>query len=94
MTPSPAHLRRHFPDGVGDLAEAATRSAVIARLLEDGDRRDLAWLAAAVGPEAIRAWIEAHAARRLSRRSRSFWTLAAGVPCGRSALAEALWPLA
>jgi hypothetical protein len=94
MTALPGHVRRHFPDGAGDLAEPAQRSAAIARLLEDGDRRDLAWLVATVGPEAVRAWIGTHGARRLSRRSRSFWSLAAGVPCESSPAAEALWPLA
>ena len=94
MSAHPERTLRHFPDGVGDLADPAARNETIARLLEDGDREDLAWLAAAIGSEPIRDWIARHAARRLSRRSRAFWCVAAGAPHERAANAEALWPLA
>lgn len=46
---------------------------VTGRLLEDGDSADLAWLFAARGREAIRAWVARHGERQLSRRSLAFW---------------------
>jgi|HubBroStandDraft_3_1064219.scaffolds.fasta_scaffold00658_2 hypothetical protein len=55
-------------------------SRVIARLLEDGDSADLAWLSAAVGEPALAAWLERHGERALSRRSLAFWGVALGRP--------------
>jgi hypothetical protein len=48
---------------------------VMARLLEDGDREDLAWLCRQLPASAVAAWVERHGARRLSRRSLSFWAV-------------------
>src|ERR1700676_5435121 len=48
---------------------------VMARLLEDGDREDLAWLCRQLPASALAAWVERHGARRLSRRSLSFWAV-------------------
>ena len=95
MTPPPERTLRHFPGQDPDLADPASRAAVVARLLEDGDRDDLAWLARRVGRDELAAWAARHGARRLSRRSRAFWFRAhdLGAP-SRSAAAEALWPLA
>lgn len=95
MTPPPPRTRRHFPAGDPDLADAGARGEAIARLLEDGDRDDLAWLASELGSPTLAAWVARHGARRLSRRSRSLWFAALGLgdPPRRSA-AEALWPLA
>lgn len=53
---------------------------VMARLLEDGDRADLAWLCRQVPAGALAAWIERHGARRLSRRSLSFWAVTLARP--------------
>jgi hypothetical protein len=94
MTLPPDPVARHFPDGV-ELARAAGRAHAIGRLLEDGDRVDLSWLAAQVDRGEIFAWFERHGARRLSRRSRAFWAAtldreAVPAPAG----AQALWPLA
>jgi hypothetical protein len=102
MSGLPAHVARHFPDGI-DLADAAGRGAAIARLLEDGDRADLAWLAATVGRAEIARWFARHGARRLSRRSRALWAAVfdsestperAGAPASPPPLAASLWPLA
>jgi hypothetical protein len=95
MIPAPPGLARHFADGAVDLDSPAGRSAAIGRLLEDGDRADLAWLGRRVPRGEIAAWYRAHAGRRLSRRSRAFWGVVLGEPQpAPPALAEALWPLA
>jgi hypothetical protein len=98
VPPPPESTRRHFPDGTpdpSDLAERAGRGGLIARLLEDGDREDLAWLARAVGREALAAWLARHGSRRLSRRSRAFAAAALEIEDpGPLPSAEALWPLA
>ncbi|MBZ0103956.1 MAG: hypothetical protein K8I65_17505, partial [Thermoanaerobaculia bacterium] len=41
MSRPPARTRRLFPDGLPDADAPAGRDALIARLLEDGDRADL-----------------------------------------------------
>ena len=95
MTPRPPRTRRHFAAGDPDLGDAGTRGAAIARLLEDGDREDLAWLAGELGVPALAAWVARHGARRLSRRSRALWFAALGLgEPPRASAAEALWPLA
>jgi len=53
---------------------------VIARLLEDGDGADLAWLCEAVPEADLAAWLSRHSRRKLSRRSRAFWHTVLGVP--------------
>jgi len=72
------------PSGDGDVSArrdapqldaAAPDPHVMARLLEDGDRDDLAWLCRQVPQDALAAWVELHGARRLSRRSLSFWAV-------------------
>ena len=57
------------------LDAAAPDPYVMARLLEDGDREDLAWLCRQLPAGALAAWVERHCARRLSRRSLSFWAV-------------------
>jgi hypothetical protein len=57
------------------LDAAAPDPYVMARLLEDGDREDLAWLCRQLPASALAAWVERHGARRLSRRSLSFWAV-------------------
>jgi hypothetical protein len=70
---------------------------VIARLFEDGDARDLAWLTAAVPEERLAAWLERHGRRQLSRRSRAFWEVVLGLHAGPPPTQEhagsELWPL-
>jgi hypothetical protein len=95
MTPLPPRTRRHFPAGAPDLADPRARGAALARLLEDGDRGDLAWLARVLDRAALADWVGRHGARRLSRRSRALWFAALGLgEAPRRATAEALWPLA
>ena len=72
---------------------------VMARLLEDGDREDLAWLCRQLPAAALAAWVERHGARRLSRRSLSFWAVTLDrpdlLPQRQPALVRRreLWPL-
>ena len=71
------------------------RNLVMAQILEAGDRADLAWLAATVGREEIAAFVRERGGRKLSARSRHFWSRALGLAePERPALAEQLWPLA
>jgi hypothetical protein len=95
MTLAPAGLARHFDGATPDLTDPAARSALVGRLLEDGDRADLAWLGRRVPRAELVAWFRAHGGRRLSRRSRAFWSAVLAEPLPAALpLAEALWPLA
>ena len=93
----PASVARHFPEPT-DLADPCARAAVVGRLLEDGDRADLRWLATHIPDIEILAWFERHGARRLSRRSRAFWAAVFDrEPMRAPRLAsdtDAFWPLA
>jgi len=91
MTPGAAGVGRHFGPSGPDLDSASGRAAAVRRLLEDGDRSDLAWLGARFEREELARWFDAHAGRLLSRRSRAFWAavLARPLPAPR---APALWP--
>ncbi len=72
---------------------------IMARLLEDGDRADLAWLCERLREGTLAAWLEEHGARRLSRRSLALWAVLLDRPGLRPerlpALARRreLWPL-
>lgn len=71
---------------------------LIARLLEDGDGADLAWLTEAIAEDDLAAWLERHGGRQLSRRSRAFWEIVLGVVPKQSAgpvpeTGALLWPL-
>lgn len=95
MIPEPQGLARHFEGALPDPADAASRSALVGRLLEEGDRADLAWLGRQVPRAELVAWFRAHGGRRLSRRSRAFWSAVLSEPQPPAhPLAEALWPLA
>jgi hypothetical protein len=64
-------------------------------VLEEGHRGELAWLAMEVGREAIAAFVRDLGGRKLSGRSRRFWSRALQVEAiPPPALAEELWPLA
>lgn len=90
---APAHALRLFPGSDESGLEPASPH-VIARLLEDGDGRDLAWLTSAVPEERLGAWLERHGGRQLSRRSRAFWEVVLGRPAGpRPDTWSDLWPL-
>lgn len=85
----PEGTRRLFPhyDEVGD-------SLVIARLLEDGDAADLAWLFGRFPEAEVADWLSRYGGRLLSARSRAFWEDVLGCPAGPvHPEAAALWPL-
>ncbi|MEP7011225.1 MAG: hypothetical protein ABJC13_12955 [Acidobacteriota bacterium] len=90
---------RLFPDVARedlnlDSFPAGSRSLVIARLLEDGDRNDLAWLFGVLPESEIAAWLGALGGRKLSRRSAAYWQTVLGVAAGKPAAGRAdLWPL-
>jgi len=98
MTPPPPGLARHLdgePLETLETSEPAARSRLIGRLLEEGDRADLAWLGRQISRGELTDWFRAHAGRRLSRRSRAFWSAVLAQPLPPPhPLAEALWPLA
>lgn len=73
-SPLPETTLRLF-DGYApeQLAEPESRSFVIERLLEEGDRRDLRWMSQTFGEVEIRRVFAQ--ARGLSARSRRFWSL-------------------
>jgi len=77
------------------LPDAATDAPfLIARVLEDGDSRDLAELFASLGEQRIRSWLAARGGRQLSRRGRAFWSrLLAVEPEACHPLEPDLWPL-
>jgi hypothetical protein len=63
--------------------------------MEEGDGEELRWLLAAVGRAPLAALLAAHGGRRLSRRSRAFWSRVLGVASAPGhPLARELWPLA
>jgi hypothetical protein len=72
----------------------ADRSLILARLLEDGDGADLAWLTSLIPEAEIAGWLARHGGRQLSCRSRAFWSVVLGTAPGASAeAADLLWPL-
>jgi hypothetical protein len=76
------------------LAGGRPTSLLIARLLEDGDGADLAWLTETVAEEELAAWLERHGGRQLSRRSRAFWEIVLGTSAGPvPETGGLLWPL-
>jgi len=92
---APPDTARLFPHD-GSLPDPATdRPYLLARLLEEGESADLAWLTAVVPEAEIAAWFAASGGRALTHRSRSFWRLVLGVePESAPAVAAELWPLA
>ena len=91
----PAGARRLFAGyDEEDLVPESASSLLLARLLEDGDAADLAWLTATFPEPEIAAWLARHGGRQLSRRSRAFWQVVLGVEAiPARPEAEALWPL-
>ena len=91
----PAATQRLFSGyGAADLSREGSASLVIARLLEDGDATDLAWLLRTIPEPALADWLARHGGRQLSRRSRAFWEVVLGRPAAQPPPeAMALWPL-
>lgn len=85
-------LFAHFPSDRLDLA--SHESEIIERLLEDGDGSDLRWLTATISEARLASWFRERAPRRLSNRSRAFWSLVLGLPAeARPGAGDKLWPL-
>ena len=93
--PTPASMSRLFEElDPFDPLDPEIRQLVICRLLEEGEREDLRWLASAVGEAEIASCFEGRAKRQISRRSSSFWSLLLKVaPPKIDPVREALWLL-
>lgn len=89
--PCPETLRLFPSVGRDELARPASRDFLVARLLEEGDRRDLFWLTSHVPETELARWIERRGTRQLSRRSLAFWSLLLDTPTDPPG--DALWPL-
>ena len=91
----PAGARRLFSGYDSEaLDPLAGRTLLLARLLEDGDGADLAWLTAQLPEPDLAAWVARHGGRLLSRRSRAFWAAVLSVqPEPGVPAASSLWPL-
>jgi hypothetical protein len=96
MSELPPGVARRLTPGVAiDLDDPAGRSAVIGLLLEDGDRNELAWLASTFERGELHRWFVRHGGRRLSRRSRAFWSATFDLPAPKAPwIAREIWPLA
>jgi hypothetical protein len=95
LPPGATGARRLFPhyeDEALDLQR--NRSLILARLLEDGDGADLAWLTANLPEAEIADWFGLHGGRQLSARSRELWRILLGRGPGPvHPEARSLWPL-
>jgi hypothetical protein len=93
----PAATLRLF-DGYApaELLRREHRAFLIERLLEEGDREDLRWLAAQAGEAELAEFFRRAGGRRLSARSRAFWSLVLGVaaPAAAGEGGSEIWPLA
>lgn len=88
----PKSTLRLFPSYEPHLFERTeSRPFVVGRLLEEGDRHDLAWLASEVDESELVRWVEERGARQLSRRSLSFWSRLLRI--ATDDVDAALWPL-
>jgi len=96
LEPPAATLRLFDGYAPADLARPEHRAFLFERLLEEGDREDLRWLAAQADEEALRVFFRQAGGRRLSARSRAFWALVLGesVPAHPGGVGSELWPLA
>ncbi len=85
---------RLFVGRAPDVLTAGGRSALIEKLLEEGDSSDLRYLASTVGEEELAGWFESQGGRRLSFRSRVFWSWVLDRPIPEPhPLTEQIWPL-
>lgn len=72
---------------------------MLACLLEDGGREDLAALGGSLPEATLAGWLTRHGARRLSRRSLAFWSVVLDRPdlqperLPALAARRELWPL-
>jgi len=85
-------LFAHYDD-VAQLPRSAA-PFVIAKLLEEGDSRDLRWLIGMCPENELGDWLDRHGARQLSRRSRSFWKVILDRAVSTTpSSGDELWPL-
>lgn len=88
----PLDVLRLFPgEDPAALVDPRWRSRLIIGLLEDGDRRDLAWLLATVGRDEVRRVLLSPARRRLSPRSQALFSLLFGLPTATADRAAFFW---
>lgn len=94
-SPLPPGARRLFSGyAEGDLTVERGGSLLIARLFEDGDAADLAWLTSTLSEADLADWLARHGGRQLSVRSRAFWEAVLGRQASPARPeAKALWPL-
>ena len=89
----PRHVERLIPEhDPALLLRDEHLPFLIARLLEEGDGRDLAWLVSRCGEAPLGRWLERHGERLLSERSRAFWHLLLGLE-PTAAEENPLWPI-
>lgn len=85
-------LFAHYEDA--ELLPSISPELVIPRLLEEGDASDLRWLVKRYPEPRLASWLDHHATRLLSRRSRSFWRIVLDRPDPSAAgPGEQLWRL-
>lgn len=95
MKPPASVVERLVSYRSADLADPRYRDFLVASLLEEGTRAELAWLRSVIDDAELARWVEGHGTRRLSRRSRAFWSRLFRVsPPMPDALTRSLWPLA
>lgn len=89
----PAQTHRLFSHYAAEDA-ASSAAFVFGRVLEDGDRHDLAALFNRTGEAPLAAWLAERGGRQLSRRSRAFWSMVLATVAGPCAEGhDDLWPL-
>lgn len=95
MSSLPPGARRLFSGyAEEDLTPERGGFLLIARLLEDGDGADLAWLTSTFPEVDLADWLARHGGRQLSVRSRAFWEVVLGREAGPAMTeSKALWPL-
>jgi hypothetical protein len=95
LNPLPPGARRLFSGyAEDDLTWERGGALLIARLFEEGDASDLAWLTSAVSEADLADWLVRQGGRQLSVRSRAFWEVVLGCQAGPAVPeAGALWPL-
>ncbi len=91
----PSNAVRLFPHhNLAEVERPEYRGFLISRLLEEGDRSDLRWLAANFGEREMRRFLAACGGRRLSCRSRRFFERVLGIEASQPAeAASEVWSL-
>lgn len=90
----PAHSKRLFPDQLPDLETSGGRALAIETLMENGDSEDLRAFLGFVPEEEWASWLQTYGGKRLSRRSRTFWSwILKKESSSPHPLSEEIWPL-